>query len=353
MNPEIKIDGRKIGVDHPPYIIAEMSANHNGSIDRAINIIEAAKESGADAVKIQTFTADTITIDFNSSDFIIKSGLWKDKNLYDLYNEAHTPWEWHEKLVAKAKEIEISLFSSPFDFSAVNFLETLNIPAYKISSFEIVDIPLIERVSATGKPLIISTGMASLNEITLAVETASNSNLKDLALLHCVSGYPTPAKDAHIKNIPDLYNRFEVVVGLSDHTIGNTVAISAIANGASIIEKHFTLSREDGGLDSVFSLEPNELKQLCDDSRITWEANSDVDYSLKESEKDNLNLRRSLYVVKDIKSGELFSNDNIRSIRPGFGMSPKYLNEVIGLTALKNIKRGSILTKSLIKDFDN
>ncbi|MBD5771141.1 pseudaminic acid synthase [Marinomonas colpomeniae] len=350
MNEFITIDGKKIGPDYAPYIIAEMSANHNGNIENAYKIMEMAKECGADAIKLQTYRPDTITMKSESPEFLIKGGLWDGKTLYDLYEEAHMPWEWHKPLFEKAKELGITIFSSPFDFTAVDLLETLDAPAYKIASFEAIDLPLIEYVAKTGKPMIISTGMASEEEIREAVETAQNAGCKELIVLHCVSGYPAPSEDYNLATIPDMAARFDVLTGLSDHTIDNTTAITSVALGACLIEKHVTLNRSGGGPDDSFSLEKPELIQLCRDSKIAWKALGKVNYERKESEKGNAIFRRSLYVVKDIAKGELFTHNNIRSIRPGYGLAPKYLYDVIGTVANKDIKAGVALTSDLIED---
>ena len=344
----IIINEKAIGADHPPYIIAEISANHNGSVEHALQLIEAAKTAGADAVKLQTYTADTMTINMSSDEFCIKGGLWDGYRLYDLYHEAHTPWEWHKNLFAKAKDLDITIFSTPFDNSSVDFLESLDVPAYKIASFEIVDLPLINKVASTGKPLIISTGMANLKEIEAAMNEAHKSGCKELILLHCVSGYPTPPEDINLNTITDMRKHFGVPIGLSDHTLGTVVPVAATALGAVLIEKHFTFSRNDGGHDSAFSLEPQELKRLCEDTKTAWLSLGTVNYERKQSEKENLIFRRSLYVTDDIRQGELLSPSNIRSIRPGYGMEPKYLPEVIGKKAIANIKKGTPLTWEML-----
>ena len=350
MNEFITIDGKKIGSDFPPYIIAELSANHNGDINRAFEILEMAKRCGADAIKIQTYTQDTITIDCDKPEFKVKGGLWDGRTLYDLYTEAHMPWEWHKPLFEKAKKLGITIFSSPFDFTAVDLLEELGTPAYKIASFEAIDLPLIEYVAKTGKPMIISTGMANEEEIREAVETAKNAGCKELVVLHCVSGYPAPASDYNLVTIPDMAKRFNVLTGLSDHTIDNTTAISSVALGACLIEKHVTLDRNGGGPDDSFSLEESELRHLCQNSKIAWSARGRVNYDRKESEKGNIQFRRSLYFVEDIGEGEVILESQIRSIRPGYGMPPKYRDSVIGKKTTRPIKSG---TKVGYGDFEN
>ena len=348
MSKFITIDNRKIGLGHAPYIIAEMSANHNGDIENAYKIIEMAKRCGANAIKLQTYRPDTITMKSDKPEFFIEGGLWHGKTLYDLYEEAHMPWQWHKPLFAKAKELGITIFSSPFDFTAVDLLEELDAPAYKIASFEAIDLPLIEYVAKTGKPMIISTGMANEEEIREAIAVAQTAGCKELIVLHCVSGYPAPAGDYNLKTIPDMANRFGVLTGLSDHTIDNTTAIAAVALGACLIEKHVTLDRNGGGPDDSFSLEEPELKQLCDDSKTAWAAIGSVNYERKESEKGNVVFRRSLYAVKDIAVGEELTHENIKSIRPGFGLAPKYLYDVIGKKANTNIAGGTALSFDLI-----
>lgn len=333
------IDGRMVGKDHPPYIIAEVSANHNGSLERATRIIEQAKEAGADAVKLQTYTADTITLNCDTEAFQINGGLWNGKTLYQLYQDAHMPWEWHRPLFDRARELGITIFSSPFDNSAVNLLENLGAPAYKIASFEVVDLPLIKYVASTGKPMIISTGMADMAEIQEAIDTAYDNGCKDVAILHCVSGYPAPASDYNLNTISDMARRYEVVTGLSDHTLDNATAIASIALGASIIEKHFTLDREGGGADDSFSLEPHELAVLCRDSRTAWSALGSIDYGRKPSEKDNAKFRRSLYFVRALKAGDIVTDQCVRSVRPGYGLAPKHLSEVIGRRVCRDIER--------------
>lgn len=338
MNPKISIAGRPIGPDYAPYIIAELSANHNGKLETALKIIEEAKKAGADAVKLQTYTADTITLDSDAEEFQIHGGLWDGKNLYQLYKEAQMPWEWHATLFEHARKLGITIFSSPFDNTAVDLLESLNAPAYKIASFEAVDLPLIKYVASTGKPMIISTGMADAEEIQEAINAAREGGCKELAILHCVSGYPAPAEDYNLRTIPDMMNRFGLVTGLSDHTLDNTTAIASVVMGASVIEKHFTLDRSGGGPDDSFSLEPAELAALCRDSKTAWASLGQVDYGRKSSEQGNVKFRRSLYFVKDLKAGDVITADAVRSVRPGFGVAPKYLHQVIGSTVKSDIR---------------
>src|SRR6056297_1885497 len=311
MPSEFAIAGRAIGPDHPPYVIAEVSANHNGRLDAAMKMIEVASQSGADAVKLQTYRPDTITLDSDAEEFRIRGGLWDGRTLYELYEEAHTRWEWHKPLFEHARKLGITLFSSPFDATAVDLLEDLNAPAYKIASFEAVDLPLIRYVAATGKPMIISTGMADAEEIQEAITAAREGGCKQLAILHCVSGYPAPAEDYNLRTVADMLERFGLVTGLSDHTLDNTTAIASVVLGASIIEKHFTLDRNGGGPDDSFSLEPSELTALCRDSHTAWEALGSVDYGRKSSETGNAQFRRSLYFVKDLKAGEVITEDAV------------------------------------------
>ena len=349
----INIKNRLIGPNQPPYIIAEISGNHNGDINRAFQLLEAAKIAGVDAVKLQTYTADTITIDHNSDDFKIDRGPWAGKTLYSLYSEAHTPWAWHKDLFARAHELDLTIFSSPFDKTAVDFLEQLEVPAYKIASFEVIDLPLIRHVAATGKPLIMSTGMASSEEIHEAVDAARAAGAGDIILLHCVSGYPAPADESNLRTLLKLAETFGTVVGLSDHTLGTSVAIAAVALGSMVIEKHFTLCRSDGGPDAEFSLEPAELIDLVKGCRTAWEALGNAGFERKPSENDNIQFRRSLYVVKNIEAGELFTHENVRSIRPGFGLLPKMLPQIIGRRAAKALQRGQALEFDHIGNQDN
>ncbi len=350
MSLEVNIDGRLIGPKHPPYIIAELSANHNGDINRAYEIMEAAKRAGADAIKLQTYTPDTITLDCESEDFQIRGGLWDGQSLYNLYKNAYMPWDWHKLLFDRAKELEMTIFSSPFDFTAVELLESLDAPAYKIASFELTDLPLIKRVAKTGKPMIMSTGMANKEEIKSAVDIARDNGCIDLILLHCVSGYPAPACEYNLKTVADLGSSFNVVPGLSDHTIDNAAAIASIALGACLIEKHVTLDRNGGGADDSFSLEPQELYQLCRDAKSAWQAIGRINYEVTEAEKGNIKFRRSLYVVDDICEGEVFTASNVKSIRPGFGLAPKYYDFCLGKKAACDIKRGTAVSFDLIEN---
>ncbi|TNI73269.1 pseudaminic acid synthase [Aeromonas media] len=349
MNKYITIADRKIGPAFSPYVIAEMSANHNGNLQAAFNIIEQAKKAGADALKIQTYRPDTITLNSNLPDFQIKDGLWSGRTLYELYEWAHTPWEWHTPLFEHARRVGITIFSSPFDPTAVDLLEDLNAPAYKIASFEAVDLPLIRYVAGTGKPMIISTGMANAEEIAEAIDAARAGGCKELAILHCVSGYPAPAEDYNLRTLLDMQQRFGLVTGLSDHTLDNTTAIASVALGASIIEKHFTLDRNGGGPDDSFSLEPTELQQLCTGAKTAWSALGQVDYSRKTSEVGNVKFRRSLYFIKDLQVGETITADAVRSVRPGFGLAPKYLSDVIGKTVTQPILANTPVNRDVFK----
>jgi pseudaminic acid synthase len=330
-NTCIQIAGRRVGAGEAPYVIAEMSANHNGSLETAKRIITEARARGADAVKLQTYRPDTITLESDAEEFCIRGGLWDGKTLHDLYAEAHMPWEWHAPLFEHAREEGITIFSSPFDDTAVELLETFDAPAYKIASFEVVDLPLIRRVARTGKPLILSTGMADAEEIGEAVEAARSAGCEELALLHCVSGYPAPAGDYNLRTLVDMAERFECVVGLSDHTLDNTTAVSSVAMGAALVEKHFTLDRSGGGPDDSFSLEPDGLEELCRNVRTAWEALGEVDYGRKSSEQGNVQFRRSLYWIRDMQAGEVVDATALRSVRPGYGLAPKHLDEVLGL----------------------
>ncbi|MFS1947170.1 pseudaminic acid synthase [Vibrio sp. J383] len=349
MKPFITIDGRQIGSDFPPYIIAELSANHNGDINRAFQIMEEAKKAGADAIKLQTYTHETITMECDSEEFQIHGGLWDGQTLYELYKGAHMPWEWHKPLFEKAQELGITIFSSPFDFTAVDLLEELDAPAYKIASFEVIDLPLIKRVAQTGKPMIISTGMANEKEIAEAIKTAKDNGCQELVVLHCVSGYPAPAEQYNLRTITDIAQRFDVLSGLSDHTIDNATAVASIALGSCLIEKHVTMDRNGGGADDSFSLEPAELKALCQDTKTAWQALGNVNYERTEAEKGNVKFRRSLYVVEDIKAGEELTAVNVRSIRPGFGLAPKHYEAVMGKKVTQDLSRGTALAFGMIE----
>ncbi|ASY60258.1 pseudaminic acid synthase [Sinorhizobium sp. CCBAU 05631] len=348
MGRNLTIAGRQIGPDSPPYVIAEMSANHNGRIATALSLIDEAKRAGANAVKLQTYRPDTITLDSDAQDFRIEGGLWGGKTLYQLYSEAYMPWEWHAPLFDHARKVGITIFSSPFDATAIDLLEDLNAPAYKIASFEAVDLPLIRYAAGTGKPMIISTGMADDEEIAEAIEAAREGGCKDLAILHCVSGYPAPASDYNLRTIPDMIERFGLATGLSDHTLDNTTAIASVALGGSLIEKHFTLDRSGGGPDDSFSLEPHEFAALCRDAKTAWEALGNVDYGHKSSETGNVKFRRSLYFVKSLKAGDIVTADSVRSVRPGFGLAPKYLDQILGKALRKDVEVNTPVTKDSV-----
>ncbi|HGX6721557.1 pseudaminic acid synthase [Acinetobacter baumannii] len=335
----MQINHRNIGIQYPPYVIAELSANHNGHLETALKIIEEAKRCGADAVKLQTYSADTITLNSQNEEFMIRGGLWDGQSLYELYQKAQMPWEWHKPLFDRARALDITIFSSPFDRTAVDLLEDLNAPAYKIASFEAVDLPLIKYVASTGKPMIISTGMADKEEIGEAIQAAYDGGCKELVVLHCVSGYPAPAEDYNLLTMVDMAKSFNVQVGLSDHTLDNTTAIAAVTLGACVIEKHFTLDRNGGGPDDSFSLEPIELQHLCQSAKTAWQALGRVDYGRKSSEQGNVKFRRSLYFVKDLKAGDVIDESSIRSVRPGFGLPPKFYDELIGKRVNQDISK--------------
>ena len=349
----LEINGRKIGDGYPAYIIAEMSANHAGSIERAKEIIRAAKEAGADCVKIQTYTPDTITIDCHNEYFHIEDGTWEGENLYSLYGKAYTPWEWHEELKKEAERIGIDFFSTPFDNTSVDFLEKLGFSFYKIASFEMIDLPLLQYVASKGKPIIMSTGMGSIEEIEEAVEAIYKTGNKQLALMKCSSAYPAKVEEMNLATIADMKERFQIPVGLSDHSMGSLSAEVAVAIGASIIEKHFCLSREIENPDASFSMTPEEFKQMTEAVRTVEKAKGIVDYGVEKQEETNIKFRRSLFVVEDIKAGEIFTGKNVRSIRPGYGMKPKFLPEVLGKRALVDIKRGEPLKPEMIKGFSH
>jgi N-acetylneuraminate synthase len=340
----INIGQRRIGPQQPVYVVAELSANHNQRFEEAVRLLHAAKLAGADAVKLQTYTPDTITINCDNEYFRVRGGtLWKGRNLYELYGEAYTPWEWQPELKNIAVGLGLDLFSSPFDHTAVDFLEKMEVSAYKVASFEIIDLPLIRRIAHTGKPIIMSTGMATLSEIHDAVNTIQEVGGNQLALLKCTSAYPAPPEEMNLRTIPHLSEAFNVPAGLSDHTLGIAVPVAAVALGACIVEKHFTLARAIPGLDSPFSLEPQEFKLMVDAIRTTEKAMGRICYGVSDQEAKSRVFRRSLFVVKDVAAGETFSEDNVRSIRPGHGLSPKYLIEVIGCKASIDIKRGTPL----------
>lgn len=344
------IDGREIGPNTPPYIIAELSANHNGSLERALETIDAAQRCGAAAIKLQTYTADTMTIDCDAPNFMIKGGLWDGYKLYDLYKWAQTPFEWHQTMFEHARKRGITMFSTPFDESAVDLLESLNTPAYKIASFEIVDIPLISYVARTGKPMIISTGMASEAEIEEAVAAARDAGCKDLVLLHCISSYPAPIDQANLRQIAELERRFGTIPGLSDHTLGTTASVAAVALGACVIEKHFTLSRADKGPDSEFSIESVELDRLCRDTRDAWSALGRVGYTRQQSEGGSKVFRRSIYFIRDLPAGSEVGPEDIRRIRPGMGLAPKHFGEIIGKRLKIAVKRGEATNWNLFEE---
>ncbi len=346
----IIVDRRSIGAGHPPFVIAEMSGNHNQSLERALRIVDAAAQAGAQALKIQTYTADTMTLNVKEREFTIDdpSSLWHGSSLYELYQRAHTPWEWHKPIFDRCRERGILGFSTPFDPTAVDLLESLGVPLYKIASFENTDLPLIAKVASTKKPLIISTGMATEEELKEAVQTARAAGCRDLILLKCTSLYPAPPEDTNIRTIPHMQKTFGCQIGLSDHTLGLGTSLTAVAMGATVIERHFTLRRQDGGVDAAFSLEPMELKQLVEESRQAWKALGTVRYGPTERERSSLRFRRSLYVSKDMKAGDAFTADNLRIVRPGLGLPPKYFDALLGRRVTKSIKKGTPVTEEII-----
>ena len=348
MRPEVAIAGRAVGPDHPPYVICEISGNHNGSLNRALTLVDAAADTGCDAIKLQTYTPDTLTIDADGPGFRIDGGPWDGRTLHDLYGEAHTPYAWHAALFERARARGVTVFSTPFDESAIELLEGLGAPAYKIASFEAVDHALIRAAAATRKPMILSTGIASFEEIGEAVESARSGGCEQLILLHCVSAYPAPVADANVRTVPDLARSFGVVSGLSDHTLGSAASVAAVCLGGAVIEKHFTLARADGGPDAGFSLEPAEFAALVRDCRDAWSALGRVHYDLKGSEAANRQFRRSLYVVRDVPAGEALTAADVRSIRPGFGMAPKHYEQVLGRNAARPLLRGEPLQWDMI-----
>lgn len=347
---EFSIAGRKIGPGQPPFIIAEMSGNHNQSLERALAIVEAAAKAGAHALKIQTYTADTMTLDLSEGAFFVSdpASLWQGKSLYKLYQEAYTPWEWHGPIFDRCRDLGVIGFSTPFDETAVDFLESLDVPCYKIASFENTDLPLIRKVAATGKPMIISTGMATVAELDETVRAAREAGCRDLVLLKCTSSYPATPKNTNLRTIPHMRELFQCQVGLSDHTMGVGAAVASVALGASVIEKHFTLRRADGGVDSAFSLEPEEMRSLGIETERAWQALGVVSYGPSVAEKPSLQYRRSLYIVQDMKAGEPFNRDNLRAIRPGFGLAPKFLEMFLDRKAGRDIKKGTPLQWDLL-----
>jgi pseudaminic acid synthase len=346
----MRIANRIIGPDAPPFVIAEMSGNHNQSLERAMAILEAAAKAGAHALKLQTYTADTITLDVHHGEFFIsdETSAWKGSSLYDLYKVAYTPWEWHAPLMKRAAELGVICFSTPFDESAVDFLESLGAPAYKIASFENVHLPLIRKVAATGKPLIISTGLATLAQIEEAVQAARGAGCRDLVLLKCTSNYPASPENSNVVTIPSLREIFDVEVGLSDHTLGIGAALAAVAHGATVIEKHFTLARADGGVDSAFSLQPEELRALVVESERAWQALGKVSYGVSAAEQKSLVFRRSIYVAEDMQAGETFTQKNLRCVRPGLGLPPKYYETLLGRRVNRDVRKGTAMTWDLI-----
>lgn len=342
---KITISDTDIGPKYPPFIIAEMSGNHNQSFDRAIAIVEAASKAKAHAIKLQTYTADTMTLDIAQNEFLINDprNLWHGKSLYEIYQKAYTPWDWHKKIFDRCHELGLICFSTPFDFTAVDFLEEMDVPAYKIASPEIIDIPLIRKIASTGKPMIISTGMANIGELDEAVRTAREAGCNDIIMLKCTSVYPANPEDSNILTIPHMRDLFDVQVGISDHTLGIGVPLAAIALGATVIEKHFTLSRAEGRIDSAFSMEPAEMVQLVAEAKRAWQALGQVSYGPTEAEKESIQFRRSLYVVKNVKAGEVLTRDNVKAIRPGLGLPTKYLEQVLGKAVRQDVKRGTAL----------
>ena len=350
MQADITIEHRTIGANHPPFIVAEMSGNHNQSLDRALEIVEAAAKTGAHALKLQTYTADTLTLDVKGGEFYIDdpNNLWCGNSLHELYQKAYTPWEWHEPIFKRCRELGLICFSTPFDETAVDFLESLNVPCYKIASFENSDIPLIRKVAKTGKPMIISTGMATIAELDETVRTAREAGCKDLILLKCTSTYPATPDNSNLLTIPHIRDLFKVQVGLSDHTMGVGVGVASVAFGATIIEKHFTLCRADGGVDADFSMEPEEMTQLVVETERAWQALGKIHYGATDAEKSSMIFRRSLYIADDMKAGEMFTPQNLRSVRPGLGLAPKYYDQLLGKTVKEEVKKGTPVTWKLL-----
>jgi pseudaminic acid synthase len=346
--PEVVIADRAIGRGEPPFLIAEMSGNHNQSLQRALEIVEAAAKAGAHALKIQTYTADTMTLDLDQDEFHVDHPLWGGQSLHKLYQQAYTPWEWHEPILARARELGLIAFSTPFDASAVDFLESLDVPAYKIASFENTDLPLIRKVAATGKPMIISTGMATVAELDESVRAAREAGCRELVLLKCTSTYPASPENTNLRTIPHLRELFDCQVGLSDHTMGLGVAVAAVALGATVVEKHFTLSRADGGVDATFSLEPEEFARMRVETERVWQALGKVRYGPTEAERPSLVFRRSLYITADLEPGATLTSENVRAIRPGLGLPPKFLEALIGRKVTRAVKRGTPLSWDLL-----
>jgi len=349
---DIQLGNRKVGLSQPPLIVAEMSGNHNQSLDSALEIVDAAAHAGVDALKIQTYTAETMTLNVRDREFMIvhPENPWRGNSLYELYEKAHTPWEWHQAIFERCHARGMIAFSTPFDATAIDFLETLDVPLYKIASAENTDLPLIRRVAATGKPLIISTGMANEEELNEMVAAAREGGCQDLILLKCTCGYPAPPEEANLRTIPDLRRRFQCHVGISDHTLGIGVSIASIALGAVMIEKHFTLTRRSEGVDSFFSLEPNEMKALVTESRHAWQALGDISYGPTAMEKSSLRYRRSLYVAQDMKAGDLFTDENLKVIRPGYGLPPKHYEHLLGKPVQRDVKKGAPVSWSLVEE---
>jgi len=346
----ITIGNRQIGENYPPYIIAELSANHNGVLQKALDTISEAKQCGADAIKLQTYSADTMTIDIDTDEFRIQGGLWDGYKLYDLYQEAQTPFSWHKAMFDHARNIDITCFSTPFDETAVDLLEDMNVPAYKVASFEAIDLPLIKYIASTKKPMIMSTGMANLEEIEEMLAAAQDGGCSEMILLHCISSYPAPIEQSNLLTIPDLRENFNVQIGLSDHTLTNVASITAVALGATLIEKHFILNRTDTGPDSEFSIEPTQLQELCEQTKSAWQALGVPGYERKPAEEANVKFRRSIYFVKGLKAGEKITKDHVKRIRPGYGLAPKYEADIIGKTVKKDISRGTATSWELINE---
>ncbi len=350
MNSQISIEHIKVGRSHPPFVIAEMSANHNGSLERALKLVEVAADSGVQAIKLQTYTADTMTLNSREKEFVISDpdSLWYGKTLYELYDEAHTPWEWHQPIFEKANDLGLLAFSTPFDETSVDFLESLEVPCYKIASFENTDIPLVKKVASTGKPLLISIGMATVAEIDETVETARRAGCEQIVLLKCTSTYPASAKNTNILTLPHLRDLFNCEVGLSDHTLGIGVSVASVALGATVIEKHFTLNRLEGGVDSSFSMEPEEMRSLVKETKQAWQALGVVRYGPTEVEKKSLLFKRTLYVAQDIKAGDQLTTENMRALRPGFGLLPRYFDILLGKTVRRDLTKGTAITWDIL-----